>query len=99
METTVSLIKMLAGLALVLATIIFLYYLAGRLRMIKGLKEGPIRLVALKTLTPKSHLALVEVAGRRLLLGVGEGGVRLIKDLGSEDFSRALAAAEERDEG
>ncbi|HFB83425.1 flagellar biosynthetic protein FliO [Thermosulfuriphilus ammonigenes] len=99
METTFPLIKMLAGLALTLAVIIFLYYLAGRVRMLRGLKEGPIRLLAVRALTPKSHVALVEVAGRRLLLGIGEAGVRLIKDLGPEEFSRALSEAEGQHEG
>lgn len=41
-----------------------------------------IRIVGIKHLTPKLALYIVEIEGARLLLGVGDGGIRLIKDLG-----------------
>jgi flagellar protein FliO/FliZ len=56
-----------------------------------GRADGPIRVVARCPLEPRRSLYLVEVAGRRLLLGVGEGPMTTLADLGE----RAAPGAEE----
>lgn len=37
---------------------------------------------------PKTTLALVEVEGKRLLLGIGSGGISLLADLADEETDR-----------
>jgi len=56
-----------------------------------GRADGPIRVLARCPLEPRRALYLVEVAGRRLLLGVGEGPMTTLADLGE----RAAPGAEE----
>ncbi len=74
------------GLALALCgLVVFLAWVLRRLRGLnpKGL-SGAIQIKAIKPLTYKSQLVLVEVLGQRLLIGLGEGGPRLICELRGE---------------
>lgn len=48
-----------------------------------GRPSGPIRVLARASLEPRRSLYLVEVAGRRLLLGVGDGPTTTLADLGA----------------
>ncbi len=58
------------------------------LRRIRGIENGrfsrAIEIKAIKPLTYKSQLILVEVMGHKLLIGIGEGGPRLICELGGK---------------
>ena len=75
------------GLALALCGLLVLAgWLVRRLRGLRmGELSGAIEVKAVKPLTYKSQLILVEVLGHRLLIGVGEGGPRLICELEKKD--------------
>ncbi len=72
------------GLAFALCGLVILLMWA--LRRIRGFGEGKfseaIEIKAIKPLTYKSQLVLVEVMGHKLLIGIGEGGPRLICEIG-----------------
>jgi flagellar biosynthetic protein FliO len=73
------------GVALLsLGVVCLLAYVALRFLRRRGVgrADGPIRIVARCPLEPRRSLYLVEVAGRRLLLGVGEGPMTTLADLG-----------------
>jgi flagellar protein FliO/FliZ len=46
---------------------------------------NPIEIVARAPLGPALGLALLDVGGRRLLVGWGKDGVRLVRDLGTRE--------------
>lgn len=48
-----------------------------------GALPAPVAVVARAALGPGLGIALLEVDGRRLLVGWGKEGVRLVRDLGS----------------
>jgi flagellar biosynthetic protein FliO len=49
-----------------------------------GHASGPIRILARCALEPRRSLYLIEVAGRRLLVGTGDGPMTTLADLGAE---------------
>jgi flagellar biogenesis protein FliO len=53
-----------------------------RRRARRDAPSSPVAVVARASLGPGAGVALVEAGGRRLLLGVGKDGVRLVRDLG-----------------
>ena len=71
--------------ALSLACVLGLIWFAGRrLQGAAGLRKPrtvPMTVLGRQTLVKGAGLALVEVAGRVLLLGVGEQGVRVLVEL------------------
>jgi flagellar protein FliO/FliZ len=70
-----------AALALVaLAVVVFLVR-----RRAGGAAPVPIAVLARASLGPGLGVALVEAGGRRLLVGWGKEGVRLVRDLGSPE--------------
>lgn len=88
---------LLLGLRVIvsLLVVVALIWLAARRLQSSRRGEAPdMRVVARLPLTRRSSLALVEVEGRRLLLGVGDAGVSLVSELGADaDWDRALASA------
>ena len=48
---------------------------------------APVAVVARAPLGPGLGIALVEAAGRRLLVGWGKDGVRLLRDLGPREVA------------
>lgn len=76
------LLKLGVGMAVVLGLIVLLQRLARRYgRAFTGGNGSDIKIAAQRTLGPKLSLALVEVRGRTLLLGVGGNGVNMLSDL------------------
>lgn len=74
-----ALMTMLAGLALVLGLMFGLYWLVRRfLPSVGGGAGGGMRLVGRLPLGPRKFVALVEVAGRVLVVGVSDRGVNLL---------------------
>jgi flagellar biosynthetic protein FliO len=55
-------------------------------------RGGPIRVLARCAVEPRRSLALVEVAGRCLLVGIGDGPMTLLAEL--SDGERAVALAQ-----
>ncbi|WP_022852809.1 FliO/MopB family protein [Thermodesulfatator atlanticus] len=49
-----------------------------RLKVSRGNSSEEIKVIAYRALTHKAQLALIEVFGEKMLLGLGEGGPRLI---------------------
>lgn len=92
-------VKMLAALAICLGLILGGVHLLRRFKLIDRLQgEAVIKVVATRALGPKRYVSVVEVEGRRLVLGVAEGGVTLLERLpAQEDYEeprhyRSLAA-------
>ena len=73
----------LTGVALVLAVLIALAWVARRMQGHAGAGRGALRVEASMPLGGKERLVIVEVEGERLLLGVGSGGVRTLSRLGA----------------
>jgi flagellar protein FliO/FliZ len=48
-------------------------------------QPNPVAVIARAPLGPGLGLALLEVCGRRLLVGWGKDGVRLVRDLGTAE--------------
>lgn len=83
----------LFALILVVGLILLLGKLAKRLpglQMAGG--RGDLHVVSSLALGTRDRLVVVDVAGKHLLLGIGEGGPRLIKEL-DEPLPEAPAAA------
>ncbi len=79
----VATFKMLGSLALVIGLILLITYGIRRLRFGASSFQGVQRMRVLGTLTlaPKRSIALVEVCGELLLLGVGTDNVRLLSKI------------------
>jgi len=58
-----------------------------RLQRARGPQGPEIKVKAVRSLTHKAQLALVEIEGEEILIGLGEGGPRLICRLGKKDAS------------
>ena len=71
---------------LVVIGIILVLYALSRKRFGVGRRgSGKINLVELRHIMPKTTLALVEVEGKRLLLGIGSGRISLLADLAGRE--------------
>ncbi|MFH1035766.1 MAG: flagellar biosynthetic protein FliO [Pseudomonadota bacterium] len=91
---TGAIVKMLAALALVLAVLVGLYWLIRRFlpNQAPGLGGGAMRVIGRLPLGPKRGLALVEVADRVLLLGLGEQNISLLTTIDDQETIRRLTA-------
>mgnify|MGYP000306646111 CR=1 FL=1 len=74
-----------AMLFLVLALLIFVFYLTKKLSVSRGAKGGKniINIMAIHHLSPKEKLVLIDVLGQTLLVGVTSGQISKIADFGS----------------
>jgi flagellar protein FliO/FliZ len=72
---TVAILVLIAA-----AAWLFVRFLAPRLRGVKG--RSRMRLLERLPLEPRRSLYVVEVDGAPLLIGVADGSVRLLKELG-----------------
>jgi len=93
-DLTGAIVKMLAALALVLAVLVGLYWLLRRFLpgQAPGASGGAMRLIGRLPLGPKKGVALVEVAGRVLVLGLGEQNVTLLATIDDQEKIRQLTA-------
>jgi flagellar protein FliO/FliZ len=73
-----SLLRVVLGLALVLALIFVAAWLMRRLRAIQGAGTDGITLLAQTSLGARERVILVQVGGQKLLLGAGPGNVRTL---------------------
>lgn len=71
-----------ARAALVLAALFAVVFLVRR-RVSAVSVPAPVAVLARAPLGPGIGVALVDVGGRRLLVGWGKDGVRLVRDLGT----------------
>ena len=93
-------IGMLASLGVVVGAIVLLRFALLRFgfALAPARQGGHIRIVETATLAPKLQLHLVEIEGRRLLLGSAESGIRRLASLPAE-ASREEAAGPEVGQG
>ncbi|HHB76425.1 MAG TPA: hypothetical protein ENK84_07760 [Desulfobulbus sp.] len=83
-----ALLQTIWALLVVIGIILVLYALTRNRFGIGKRGTGTINLVELRHIMPKTTLALVEVEGKRLLLGIGSGGISLLADLADEETDR-----------
>lgn len=91
-----STLRVVAALALVLAALLFTLYLLKRFMDrggIKGEKGTPIRIVATKFIGPKKSIAVVEVFGQYLVVGISSSGINLLAELKGEGAMSKVEAA------
>ena len=93
--------QMLWALLIVLGLILVLYALAKKQFGLGKFQTGTIKVLETRYIMPKTALALIEVRGKELLVGVGTGRVELIADLSgaespTKDFDTILAEEEEK---
>ncbi len=74
------------GTALFLcAGVVLFLWLLRKTRLSQGPGAEGIKILALRSLSHRAQLFLLEVEGEKLLIGLGEGGPRLICKLGKGD--------------
>lgn len=80
---TASLVQMLAALALVLALVLALYWLARRFLPGQAARgpAGGLKVLGRLALAPRKGLVLVQVGARILVLGVSEQGVNSLASI------------------
>ncbi len=83
-----ALLQTLWALLIVIGIILVLYALTRKRFGIGKRGTGTINLVELRHIMPKTTLALVEVEGKRLLLGIGSGRISLLADLADKKTNR-----------
>ena len=80
--------KMLTTLAFVVGLMFFLFYVFKKLVAKQGMfgtADKPIRVISTGFLGPKKSIAMVEVAGRVLILGVANDQITLLSSLEDEE--------------
>lgn len=105
---TGQLVQMGLGLLVVVGLIFLLGYLMRRVGPLAPQGGQYIRVISLYPLGPRDRLALVEVGGRQLLLGISPGRITTLHVLeepvtddaeaGGGDFARKLQAMLKRDQ-
>lgn len=77
-----SLLQVLWGLLIVIGLMLVLYALARKRFSLPGVGgSGKIKVLEMRPLMAKTALALVEVEGEKLLIGIGNGTVRMLTHL------------------
>ena len=91
-----GLLAMLPGLAIVLALIFALAFVARRFGPARA-SQGPLRLVASQGVGTRERVVVLEIAGQWLVLGVAPGQVRALSQLPRPADAGIETAAAEAD--
>lgn len=78
------LLRLVLGLALVLATVFVLGWLLKRLGGAMTGRSGPVRVIGSAPVGQRERVVLIEVGGEQLLVGVAPGSVRSLHVLAEE---------------
>jgi flagellar protein FliO/FliZ len=78
MNAGTGVLQIFGSLALVVATILVIGWIARRLRTIPQGRGGRLKVVDEVTIGPKERAVILQVDGMHLVLGVGEGRVSLL---------------------
>jgi flagellar protein FliO/FliZ len=78
MNAGTGVLQIFGSLALVVATILVIGWIARRLRTIPHGRGGRLKVVDEVTIGPKERAVILQVDGMHLVLGVGEGRVSLL---------------------
>ncbi len=89
---TAALLQMIWSLLLVIALILALYALfRKKFSLTANQQDKAIQILEMRPLVGKKSLCLVEVEGKRLLLGIAENNISLLTDLAADkSFATAL---------
>jgi flagellar protein FliO/FliZ len=90
-------LQTLWALAVVVGLILALYGLSKKRWLPGRTAHSAIKVIELRPVMPKATLALVEVRGRELLVGISAGGMQLLADLSRQpekasDFHTVLSS-------
>ena len=91
-------IQMFGSLLLVLGLMLGLAYVAKRFlpkQMVGATRGDDLKLIQSLPLGPKSYVSLIEADGQRILVGVTEENINLIKALDNKNFEQAMLEVEE----
>ncbi len=102
-----ALLQTIWALLIVVGIILVIYGLAKKRFGSGRIGTGQINLLEMRHIMPKTALALVEVRGKTLLIGIGSGHINLLADIADErsasdghgqhaDFKTLLAKEEEK---
>ncbi len=91
-----GLLRMLWALLIVIGVILILFGLVRKRFGLGRMQKGTINVLELRQIMPKTTLALVEVRGKVMLLGIGGGRIQLLTDYPEDaaehsDFDALLA--------
>lgn len=87
-------IKLFAAMAVVIGLMLLLHVLNKKgFRFLERRHAGSIKIIETRPLGGRRSLCLVEVEGRRLLLGLGGDRVNVLERFGSLDFEKELQAS------
>ena len=100
-DTMTTALTLGAGLIVVLAVILFSGWIARRVQGLGGVNTQALKVVAVLSVGQKERVALVEVGGKQILIGVTPQSVRTLhvfdepvvtgsQSAGSSDFARKL---------
>jgi flagellar protein FliO/FliZ len=97
---TSALLRTAWALLIVVGLILALYGLSKKRLFLGKMSGNAIKIIEMRSLQPKSTLALVEVRGREYLLGVSANSIHLLAELSADpgkqpvDFPTLLAEQE-----
>ncbi|WP_456388212.1 FliO/MopB family protein [Desulfolithobacter sp.] len=80
-----SALQMVWALLVVVGLILVIYAIARKRMGLGHSGRGVIKIREIRHLQPKASIVLVEVRDRELLLGVGNGQIELLADMGKRD--------------
>jgi len=75
-----GLLRMLWALLIVIGVILIIFGLVKKRFGLGRMQPGTIKVLELRHIMPKTTLALVEVRGKVMLLGIGTGQINLLAD-------------------
>ncbi len=92
-------LRVVGSLVLVIGLALLVLALAKkRLQLLPGQKKGVIRIIETRALAPKKAVALIEVRGRELLVGIGQENISLLCELPADRcFAETLEQQMEAD--
>lgn len=84
--------RVIGSLVLIIGLVLLCYALAKkRFTLFPGQRQGVIRIIEMRSLAPKKAVALIEVRGKELLIGIGQDNVSLLYQLNqSANFEETL---------
>ncbi len=84
-----ALLQMLWALLIVVGVILIIFGLARKRFSFGRLQQGKIQVLELRQIMPKNTLALVEVQGKVMLLGIGANQISLLADYPDDNPDQA----------
>lgn len=95
-STGSTLLQMAWALFIILGLILVLYAFAKKKLGLQSLHSGNIKIIEMRHLMPKTAIALIQVRGKEILIGIGPSRIDLITEFNDsimkqKDFDTILA--------